>query len=207
MDDELRAGIAIYNAGEYLAAHDAWEEPWLELSDGPDRRFLQGLIQLTAAVYHANNRNWIGAKKLADSAGEYLADLPAEYRGVDLAPIRAFLADVATDPATVDRRSPPSLVHEGRAIDLEELDFEATAAAAHALAEASDSYDEAVVERAIEYAREVVTAGGSDRFVGLVFDFVREPENRPVVYQRLSEHVDRRRRRETDVDGLFESSE
>ena len=207
MRHELRAGIAIYNAGEYLAAHDAWEERWLELTDGPDKRLLQGMIQLTAAVYHARNRNWLGARKLADSAGEYLEDLPGDYRGVNVDEVREFLAALAADPDVIDRQRPLRLRHEGQAVLPEDLDFESTAVAAHALAEAMDEYEESVVERAAGYARETVDADGSDQFVGLVFDFVREPEHRPIIYQRLADHVDRRRRRETDADGLFDSDE
>ena len=45
MDAHLRAGAAIYNTGEFHAAHDAWEELWLDMDDGPDRDLLQGLIQ------------------------------------------------------------------------------------------------------------------------------------------------------------------
>jgi len=54
--DALRAGIAIHNAGHYHAAHDAWEDEWLELDDGSDERLLHGLIQFTAAIHHARNR-------------------------------------------------------------------------------------------------------------------------------------------------------
>jgi len=207
MRHELRAGIAIYNAGEYLAAHDAWEERWLELSDGPDKRFLQGLIQLTAAVHHARTRNWLGARKLADSAGEYLADLPADYRAVNVGQVRAFLAALAADPEVIDRRRPVRLRHGEQAVTPADLDFETTAVAAGVLAEAADEFEEDVVERGVGYAREAVEADRSDQFVGLVFDFVRDPENRSLVYRRLADHVDRRRRRETDADGLFDSGE
>jgi len=207
MRHELRAGMAIYNAGNHLAAHDAWEERWLELSEGADKRLLQGLIQLTAAVYHGRNRNWIGARKLAVSAGDYLADLPADYRDVDVEAVRDFLIDLAADPDVIDRHRPPRLRHEGQVVTPSDLDFEATAIAARALAEATDEYEDAVVERGVEYAREVVAADRSDRFVGLVFDFVRDRRNRPLVYRRLASHVDRRRRRETDADGLFDSKE
>ncbi|MFT4891327.1 MAG: putative metal-dependent hydrolase [Halobacteriales archaeon] len=207
MRHELRAGIAIYNAGEYLAAHDAWEERWLELSDGPDKRFLQGLIQFTAAVHHARTRNWLGARKLADRAGEYLADLPDDYREVNVGHVRAFLARLAADPEVIDRRRPLRLRHGGQAVTPADLDFETTGVAASVLAEAADEYEEEVVERGVEYARETVEADGSDQFVGLVFDFVRDPENRSLIYRRLADHVDRRRRQETDVDGLFDSGE
>ena len=206
MEPQLRAGIAIYNAGYYHAAHDAWEERWLDLERGTDdERLLRGLIQFTAAVYHARDRNWTGATGLAESAGEYLSAPPDSHRGVTVDRVRTYLADLAADPETIERRRPPALTHEGRATALDDLDFEATAIAAAVLAQELDRFDEAVVERAIEYAREDLAAGDEgSSFVSLTFDFVREREHRDLVYRRLSEHADRRRRREEDVSGLFD---
>jgi hypothetical protein len=205
MDENLRAGIAIYNAGEYHAAHDAWEDHWLGLEDGTDDElFLHGLIQFTAAVYHARNRNWGGATGLADSATEYLTSLPDTYRGVDIEQVRAVLARLATDPATVERRQPPRLTYNGDELSLGDLRFESTAIAGAVLAE-EYGYDEALIERAAEFARaDLDDDQTGSPFVSLLFDFVREPENRPIVTQRLSEHVQRRQSRIEDVTGLFE---
>jgi predicted metal-dependent hydrolase len=73
MESHLRAGVAVYNAGQYHAAHDAWEDHWLDLEQGTDdEQFLHGLIQFTAAVHHARTRNWSGATGLASSARDYL---------------------------------------------------------------------------------------------------------------------------------------
>jgi len=205
MDTHLRAGVAIYNAGGYHAAHDAWEDHWLGLESGTDDElFLHGLIQFTAAVYHARNRNWSGATGLADSACEYLADLPAGYRGVHVGEVRSYLATLARDPELVERRVPLTLSHRGEVLGLGDLGFEATCVAADVLAE-EEGYDEETVERAIEYARADLDAGTSESpFVALLFDFVRQPENRGVVFQRLTEHTGRRADRESDVEGLFE---
>ncbi len=205
MDAHLRAGIAIYNAGRYHAAHDAWEDHWLDLEAGTDdERFLHGLIQFTAAVYHATNENWSGAAGLAESAGDYLEGLPPAYRGVNLDDVRTFLADVAGDPSLIDRRSPLALTHDGSVVTPEDLDFEATVVAADVFAE-EDGYDETVIELGSTYARaDLADEATGSPFVSLLFDFVRQPERRAVVFQRLSEHVDRRRSRDEDVDGLFE---
>lgn len=205
MDTHLRAGLAIYNAGEYHAAHDAWEAHWLDLDSGTDdEQFLHGLIQFTAAVYHASNGNWSGATGLADSAGEYLAGLPPGYRGVDVAEVRAELASLAGDPEIVERRQPLALSHEGRELALEDLRFEPTAVAADVFAEEYD-YDEQLVETATRYAREDLSEDvAASPFVTLLFDFVREPENRGIIVQRLGEHTDRRRSRDDDVSGLFD---
>ncbi|WP_255169148.1 DUF309 domain-containing protein [Natrononativus amylolyticus] len=199
----LRAGAAIYNDGHVHAAHDAWEPTWLDLESGTDdERLLHGLIQFTAAVYHARRRNWEGAVGLATSATEYLSGLPATYRGVGLEPVRGYLAVLAADPAVIERRRPPELTVESATPRLVTLDAAETALAAVVLAEEL-GYDEDVFETARAYALADLEGGDGSRFVALLFDFVREPKNRGVVAQRLEGHVARRAARERDVDGLF----
>jgi hypothetical protein len=204
MEAHLRAGVAIYNAGNYHAAHDAWEDHWLDLESGTDDElFLHGLIQFTAAVYHATERNWGGATGLAESAGEYLADLPATYRGVDLDTVRSSLATLHADPEVVERRAPPKLTHEGIAVSLADLSFEESTVAAAVYAEEL-GFDEEIVEQAITYAEaDLETGDETSEFVTFVMDFARSAE-REVVYWRLTDHVERRQQKEADVEGLFD---
>jgi hypothetical protein len=203
MDDAVAAGVVVYNVGEHHAAHDAWEAEWLALESGTDdERFLHGLIQFTAAVYHGRRRNWSGARKLARSAGDYLDGLGADHRGVDLEPVRAFLDRLAADPEFAERAPPPPLRYRGQAPGPADLDLDALAVAADVVAE-EGGFDAETVERAVAYARaEADTA--RTRFRSLVIDFVAETERRGLVYSRLADHVDRRRREETDVEGLFD---
>lgn len=213
MEPHLRAGCAVFNAGGYHTAHDCWEEYWLGLERGSeDERFLHGLIQYTAAVHHARTRNWGGATGLAESAGEYLAGLPDEYRGVDLASVRRYLEAVDDDPEIIERRRPLQLTHDGTVVRLADLDFEATAVAARALAESRG--EEALLDRALEFARADIDGtaeadrGETDsRLLPLVFDYVREPDNRGLVARRLEQHSERRQAKIDDVSGLFEPSE
>lgn len=208
MDEHLRAGVAIYNAGEYHAAHDAWEAHWLDLERGrEEEQFLHGLIQFTAGVYHARNRNWSGATGLATSAVEYLADLPAEYRGVDIVAVRRYLAVLGADPELIERRRPLQLTVDGRPLGLDDLDFEETVIAAGVLAE-EYGYDEDVLEQAAQFARaDLEDEQTASPFVTLLFDFVREPAQRGIIFQRLTEHGERRESKEGDVSGLFDSRE
>ena len=205
MDAHLRAGVAIYNAGGYHAAHDAWEDHWLALDSGTeDELFLHGLIQFTAAVYHARNRNWAGATGLADSAREYLATLPPEYRGVNVREVRRYLDALGDDPELIERRRPLALTLDGAVLGLADLGFEATAVAAGVLAE-EEGYDETLLEQAATFAEaDLADERVSSPFVTFVFDFVREPDSRDIIVQRLSEHVARRVSRENDVAGLFD---
>ena len=204
MDEPLRVGIAIYNDGYYHAAHDAWEDHWLSLEDGTDdERLFHGLIQFTAAVHHARERNWDGCVGLAESATEYLAGLPGEYREVDLEAVRQYLTALASDPEVIERRRPVRIAHAGEVPTLDTLSVTETATAAPVLADEL-GYEVGPLEQAAEYATSDLEAGRDDsRFITLLFDFVREDAHRAVVYQRLSGHVDRRKAREEDVEGLF----
>ncbi|WP_353635123.1 DUF309 domain-containing protein [Halobacterium sp. NMX12-1] len=203
MDAALRAGIAIHNAGRYHAAHDAWEREWLALDDGRDERLLHGLIQFSAAIHHARDRNWTGAVGLCESASEYLADLPADYRGVNVDTVRAYVKALGSDPERIERAAPATLTYEGRALALDDLDAPAGVEAAVALAE-DLGYDEAFVEKSAEYARDGLAEGELNEFGVLLCDFVTETEQRALVATRLRQHVQRRQRREEDVAGLFD---
>ena len=205
MRDYLRAGVAVYNAGEHHAAHDAWEDHWLDLDSGTDdERFLHGLIQFTAAVHHAHGANWAGVRGLAESAADYLAGLPADYREVNVGEVRQYLRVVADDPEHVERVAPPKLTHEGKALMPEDLRFGAAAIAAEVLAE-EYGYDEEIIERAIEYARaDLASEKATSQFVTFVMDFARDAANRGIIFQRLESAVGKRDHEEEDVEGLFE---
>ncbi|ADJ16317.1 DUF309 domain-containing protein [Halalkalicoccus jeotgali] len=203
LERSLRAGIAVYNAGHYHAAHDAWEAIWLDLPDGEDERLLHGLIQYTAAIHHARARNWAGATGLGGSAREYLDGLSETHRGVDLGPVRRALANLGADPEWIERARPPRLTHRGEALSGADLDAEECLLAAMPLASGRGE-DVAAVERACEYAREAIETGTSNPFLALCTDYVRRPTHRDLVYGRLTDHAARRRSRERDVAGLFD---
>jgi hypothetical protein len=205
METALRAGMAIYNAGEFHAAHDAWEDTWLDLERGSeDERLLHGLIQFTAATYHATEGNLEGARGLAASAREYLDGLEG-YRGVNVGEIRDYLEGLATDPGSIETADAPELTVEGVPPTLDTAPFEVAVSAARVIAK-EYSYDEEVLESAIEYARRDLANGKeTSPFVAGVLDFARDSDNRGIVAQRLGAHVERRAARESDLEGLFET--
>jgi len=49
---EYIAGIDLYNAGEFHAAHDAWEERWMGEVGPGEKLFLQAMIQSAVAFHH-----------------------------------------------------------------------------------------------------------------------------------------------------------
>lgn len=195
----------MYNSGFRHAAHDAWEDAWLDLESGSDdERFLHGLIQFTAVAVHAGNQNWTGLQGLCVSAREYVDGLPDEYRQVDVAGVRDALFRVAADPEIVERRGYPALRYDGGALSLPELDVDAALVAAPLIAAKTD-LDEEMVEAGVQYAlQDIGDEDGTSRFVTLAADIAREQGQRPVVAHRLAQHVQRRQQREADVEGLFD---
>lgn len=49
---EYIAGIDLYNAGEFHAAHDVWEERWMGEVAAQEKLFLQAMIQSAVAFHH-----------------------------------------------------------------------------------------------------------------------------------------------------------
>ncbi|TQQ81965.1 DUF309 domain-containing protein [Halonotius roseus] len=203
MDTALRAGLALYTAGDYHAAHEPWEETWLELPDGDDERLLHGLIQFTGAVYHARDRNWDGAVGLAGQAQRYLTPLPTPYRGIDIDSVIAALQTLEADPEMIERGPAPPLCYRGQELTAADLEIEGITTVAGVVAAEYDAYETAIIERAVEYAREEVTGSGS-QFIGLLTSFVDDRDHRGIVYDRLRQNVERRQAKREDVSGLFE---
>src|SRR5258707_15213698 len=63
-ESELFAhGVALFNTRYFFEAHEAWEEIWLH-TPPPEKTFLQGLIQVTAAFHHQSRENLRGTASL-----------------------------------------------------------------------------------------------------------------------------------------------
>src|SRR5438132_11942450 len=72
---EYIAGIDLYNAGEFHAAHDAWEERWMG-EVGPDEKlFLQAMIQSAVAFHHLQIGRPGAARQMYTRAKEKFARL------------------------------------------------------------------------------------------------------------------------------------
>jgi predicted metal-dependent hydrolase len=112
MHDALLRGSALFDAGAFFEAHEAWEEQWRVEIDETRRRFLQGLIQVAAAFHKLFVAHSVDAASRLLTKG--LAKLDACPTLVSTAGIEAFLDAVhayARDLATghVDRAGVPKL--------------------------------------------------------------------------------------------------
>lgn len=203
MNSALQAGIALYTAGDYHAAHEPWEKVWLELPDSTDEQLLHGLIQYTAAVYHARKQRWEGAVGLAGQAQQYLSALPTAYNGINTDRLIMALQRLETDPVRIEREAAPPLRYHGERLTAADLEVDGIITAASTLAGESDAYDLSIIETAVNYAREEAT-GSKAQFIGMLTAFVDDRDHRNIVYDRLRKHVERQQAKREDVAGLFE---
>ena len=82
-DTCLAEGVALFDAGHFFEAHEAWEEAWLH-ERGARRLLLQGLILVAAGWLKRDAGNARGAWTLFSRALERLEQLPPGCEGMDV---------------------------------------------------------------------------------------------------------------------------
>jgi predicted metal-dependent hydrolase len=88
----LAEGLRLYDAGEFFTAHEAWETVWLKLPE-PEKTFLQGLIQVTAAFHHLQCDNRLGTTLLLQAALGRLDRYPEFFGGISLEVLRGDIRE------------------------------------------------------------------------------------------------------------------
>jgi predicted metal-dependent hydrolase len=88
----LGEGLRCYRREEFFAAHEHWEILWRK-SQGPEKSFLQALIQMAGGFHHLQRGNLQGAAALLSAALRRLEAYPARFAGMDVARLRGELAE------------------------------------------------------------------------------------------------------------------
>jgi predicted metal-dependent hydrolase len=96
-DDELFArGARQFDAGAYFEAHEDWEELWRAATDERERTWLQGMIQVAAALYKLRVTHDVAAAlRLFEKALAKLSTSPQRMRGIDVDALRTQIAACA----------------------------------------------------------------------------------------------------------------
>jgi predicted metal-dependent hydrolase len=84
----LDRGFEEFNSGKFFECHDTLEEVW-QGNRGPERGFLQGLIQISVGFYHLGNGNLRGGERQLARGLANLEPYGAFYAGMDLAALAA----------------------------------------------------------------------------------------------------------------------
>ena len=100
--DPIRRGARLFNFGRYLSAQQVWEDAW-RTAPAEERAFLEGLVQLAAALHLRTRRGATrGAVHLLSQALILLEDCRPGAHGIDVEALLAEFTDyreflVATD--------------------------------------------------------------------------------------------------------------
>ena len=90
----FQEGLNNFRSGEYFEAHESWEELWSDYYL-PDRRFIQGLIQLSVSFVHLENGNLKGAKSLLNKCIEKFSDFKDTQRGININDLMLEISQVS----------------------------------------------------------------------------------------------------------------
>lgn len=221
----LLAGAAAHNAGRYAVARTIWagsapvavdgdgidgsadarDDPADPDADGAadDSRLLEGLTAFATAVTEGRRGNWSTALDAATEAEGRLDGI--DDTRVPLLPIERWLAAFGSDPEVAERSPPPRLPVDGSRPIPGELPLSAAAVVAGAVAAASGD-DPDVIADALRFAAEDEHPE-TTRYATFLRDYaVVDPDERGIVFDRLSGIVAQERRKEEDVEGLFDGS-
>ena len=102
MDPRLARGRDEFNSGNFFAAHEVWEELWVE-TVGPEKRLVQGLVQIAAGYAKVESGLRGGALKLLSRGIGLLSEYLRSSTGLVLEPfVAAVGADIQRLQATPD---------------------------------------------------------------------------------------------------------
>ncbi len=79
----VQEGIHLFNAKQYHAQHEAFEEAWIQ-ETRPVRELYQGLLQIGLAFHQIQHRNRAGAIKMFGRGIPRLRALPAVVQGIQV---------------------------------------------------------------------------------------------------------------------------
>jgi uncharacterized protein len=90
--DSYQRGLALFNRREFFEAHEVLEDVWRAAPE-PERKFLQGLIQVAVAFHHRSCGNLVGFRSVLARACRNLSTYPALYQRVNLTALLSNLEE------------------------------------------------------------------------------------------------------------------
>jgi len=90
--EQCREGIELFNRAAFFEAHEALEDVWRAVPK-PEKKFLQGLIQVAVALHHHGNGNLAGARSVLRRAFRNLSLYPEGFGGIHSAGLLHSISD------------------------------------------------------------------------------------------------------------------
>jgi uncharacterized protein len=107
MPIEFWQGIEQFNSQDFYACHDTLEALWMEAGE-PDKKFYQGILQISVALYHLSNQNWRGAVILLGEGINRLNYYQPSYAGIA---VKDLLAQAAKLLSALQQAGPESVTN------------------------------------------------------------------------------------------------
>ena len=104
MEDLFLRGMEAYHSGKYFDAHEHWEDLWSDYHF-EDRRFIQGLIQMSVSFFHLQNKNLNGAKGLLRKCLEKFDDYSGVQRNIDVDSLKECLITIQKEYVKIGNSS------------------------------------------------------------------------------------------------------
>ena len=76
-------GVEEFNQQHFYACHDILEAIWVDAEE-TDKKFYQGILQISVACYHLGNHNWRGAVILLGEGISRLTSYQPTYHSIDV---------------------------------------------------------------------------------------------------------------------------
>ena len=90
-------GLALSAAGDYFAAHEAFENAW-RACDPIERDFFQGLVHVVVSAYQGGRGRRVAMERQRLKALRRLAPFAPAHRGLDVDALLAALERAEPDP-------------------------------------------------------------------------------------------------------------
>jgi uncharacterized protein len=100
--DAFEQGIRLFNEARFFEAHEVLEDVW-RANSGPEKRFLQGLIQLAVALHHHSTGNLRGARSVLARSARNLHGYPEGFLGI---PLKRVLRSIHECERALDANDP-----------------------------------------------------------------------------------------------------
>jgi predicted metal-dependent hydrolase len=95
VEAEYKRGLALASAGDFFAAHEAFETAW-RAAEPAERDFFQGLVHAVVFAYQIGRGKIVGAERQRVKALRRLAPYAPAHRGLDV--VRALAALERAEP-------------------------------------------------------------------------------------------------------------
>ncbi len=110
VDEELRDGVALWEAGQYCEAHEEFERLWL-VEVGPRRHFLRGLVHAAMGFHYVTRGDVVSAWSKLRSAADLLDGFPGDFLGLEVDGLRAGILAMQAILETTGDAAPAGARH------------------------------------------------------------------------------------------------